>query len=415
MRHHVIQADAKFKKLSALAALAGGGGGGGGGGAALSRYKYISGDTTETTQNGAIGTPFKTYSEFLASVAASASIADASAMVVGKVTPSLAGYTETLVLPPYRNVELRSDNWPTPLVGNITLHNAAGAGTHVPPLALYVLHNQQVTGSLTVTDDGLVPSEIFISCDEAEGGLFFIGSIDTHTATAVAAVVIDGITVTGAINCGVASTSATVAVEGGGQVNGAIHALVVSALLSTFGGSITTGIAGGSTAMVFNSCGFASAPVLTGTAGSFASFDGVSWRNFITAGGTVAAAGLIVVVVGGYLAGPVEGHALPTTGTTTAVSINGTGATAAFTQGGNHYTSAGLAADGAVVHVLTGGGEHIGDTLLVTKSDLAAHALTVTNNAGTTIGVIPASSRGSIMLQMGASDWALATCGSLAA
>jgi hypothetical protein len=84
---------------------------------------------------------------------------------------------------------------------------------------------------------------------------------------------------------------------------------------------------------------------------------------------------------------------------------------------GNHYTSTGLGADGASVTAKTGGGESPGDTMGFTKTDLAAHALAIKNNAGTTLATIPASSRGSVVIQFATlgGDWTLLECGSLAA
>jgi hypothetical protein len=54
--------------------------------------------------------------------------------------------------------------------------------------------------------------------------------------------------------------------------------------------------------------------------------------------------------------------------------------------------------------------------MCITKVDTAAHALTIQNNAGTVIGVIPSGSRGFVLAEFLSTvgDWFFAEGGSLA-
>jgi len=418
-------ADARYKKLRAL--IGQDSPGGGGATSPLTRFRFIDGGTAETLFNGAIGEPYKTIGQFCAAFAGSASVADANALVVGELTPAIGGYAENPAFPGYRSIELRCQSFAqlsqaidSSISGNATWANVAGGATHVPTLATLLLHNVGITGSLTVTDDGHVPGALYLSGDEI--GVFgTLGSLDAHTTTALGGVSVQNYAILGACNLGHAATSATLLAFYGAAFNGAVTALSVGAIGAQFGAACAA-INVHSTA-TFYGCLFAAGTgivLTTDTAGSFISFDGPSYLSFVEAGGTVAGGG-IVVVVGGYKGAAVEVAALPTApAAPVLVSINGTGASAGFTGGGNHYQSTGLTGN-ATVQVLNGGGEHVGDTVRITKTDLAAHTLTVENNAGTTIAVIPSADRGFVELQrVGATayagitnDWALAGCGSL--
>jgi hypothetical protein len=307
------------------------------------------------------------------------------------------------------------------VTGNASWANTAVA--HQATIAFVALHNLLVTGNFTVTDDGAgSPGIVALASDDFALPAGVTGTFTANTTANFAALATENASMT-TVDLGSAATSG----------------FVESVLTTFFPGTITAlsaifelCVIQSTAITVHASCEFTSTGfgvgqncvLTTGTGTANANtFDGHSWRSFLASGGT-RAAGVIVVVTGGFYAGPVYGAALPTGAGPTSVAINGNGATAGYTgsNSGNVYVSSGLTADSAVT-VLTGGGESVGDTVCITKTDLAAHTLTVKNNAGTTIGVIPSGGRGSIvMVRAGATaiggisnDWALSNAGSLAA
>jgi hypothetical protein len=382
-------------------------GAGGGSGASivpLTRYRFIDGGTVQGGLDGSVAEPYKTASQFLAAFATSSSVADANALVVGKVTPSQAGYAEPLAIPPYRNTELRSDGQPQTITGNVTWVNEAGAGTHPPsPLATATLHNINLVGNITITDDGSVPSTFALTADEFLLSVVGTGTITATGATALAAFEISGLVWSGAVNLGTGTTSAQLALSVGG-VGGAIHAKSIIGVFSTFGNNITVGGTAGSSSAAFSSCAFANSPVLTGPAGAFAQFDGVSWRNFLSAGGTVV--GLIVTVVGGYDGGPVQGANIGDVAAT--LSENGTGA-GAWAGGGNVYFQNTAITGNHVIQFLLGGGEKVGDTMRVvrTVTDANGFHLTFEDDTGATIGTLASANRGYFEVRYNGTHWVM--------
>ena len=382
---------------------------GSGSNAPLSRQRFIDGNTTQTGLNGAAGAPFKTIAQFTAS-RGDASIADATANYVGWLMPALLGYVETVVFPKRVSTELRADSYSgvagsgTTITGNVTWANT-GVGGPVASSAYVVMHNVSVSGTITVTDDGAAPGTHFVfSGDELYGTSATLNTFDASGATSLQSVLFENATVIELI-AGTAALSVTNSqCTGAGQVSAA----AMVAIDSIFNvGDISMG----SGPAVFTSCQFSLGSIPTLTCSFGATFDGPSWRSFVEAGGT-RAVGTIVLVVGGYNGAAVEGAALPNTAVS--VSLNGTGATAGFTgeHSGNHYSSSGITAS-RIVTLLTGGGELTGDTILITRTDLAAFTLVIHNNAGATIATIPASSRGFVLAQFNGSDWVFTEGGSL--
>jgi hypothetical protein len=399
-------------------------GGGGGGVAAtvpLSRQRFIDGDTTQAGLTGAAAAPFKTIAQFIAS-RGNPSVADATANYVGWLMPALNGYSENVSFPPYASTELRADSLSssaasgTVLTGNLTWNNVAGAFA-ASGVAVVDVHNITVIGSFTVTDDAGAPnSDVSFGSDEVGGGgAVLTGGFDSSTTTLLEQVEFTNSVIPSPINAGSASNSASVSLANSACEN--VTARSINASDTTFNASAITVNSAGSA--IFSNCQFTAGPALTCING--AHFDGPSWRSFVEAGGTRAPAGdagTPVLVVGGYNGAPVEGADL--TNANVVVSLNGAGTTTAGFAGsnsGNHYSSSGISAARAVT--LLPEGARDGDTMLITKKDLAAFTLTI-NNGGTSpgiIGVIPASNRGSVLAQFNAStgDWVLAQCGSLAA
>lgn len=411
------------RRLKRLEALVAGAGGGGSSLARLSRAWFIDGGTTQTGDTGSIAEPFSTVAAFTTAVGLPASAADGNEPIVGYLTPSIHGYTENTVYPAGRSLLLTTDalNLFGTIVGNATWANTTVA--NAPSEVVLEEKNILRTGSFTVTDDGTAATSIVIfSCDNLAAGAGLSGSFDSHTTQHMAELVLLNATIIGNINCGAGANNASLE-----SVGAAIGGTVTAHSATFIGTQIQSSAITLFTSGVFDDCffGFGQNCVLTtgtGTANAN-TFDGPSWRSFVSSGGT-RATGVVVVVIGGFFAGAVYGAALPTGAGPTTVSINGTGASVGYTgsNSGNVYASSGLLAN-STVQVLNGGGESVGDTVCITKTDLAAFSLTVKNNAGTTIGVIPANDRGSIVLvRAGASaiggitnDWALATCGALAA
>jgi hypothetical protein len=121
-----------------------------------------------------------------------------------------------------------------------------------------------------------------------------------------------------------------------------------------------------------------------------------------------------VLVVGGYLAGAVEGAALAAA--STSVALNGTGATAGFTgsNSGNHYATASVTP--TTVTLLTAGAL-VGDTMMITRTAVVAANLAVVNGgAGAgTIGTIPTGTKGFVLARFDGTNWVFTSGGSLAA
>ena len=400
-----------------------GAGGSAASGNPLSRQRFIDGDTTSPGP-GAASAPFKTIAAFIAS-RGNASVADATANYVGWLMPALNGYAEDIAFPPHVSTELRADSFSlvpgsgTYVTGNVTWANVGGAHDAID--AAVIMHNVSLVGSLTVTDDGNAPPSIlFFGGDEIGEAGVTLAEFDSSGASNLISAAFTNAIVND-INAGTAASSADIAAFSS-ELNGSISAGSMVAVDSLFNVTSITLSAGGTSD--FTGCKFAlgSVPVLD--CQGFATFDGPSWLSFLTAGGTRSAAGTgtVVLVVGGYNGGTVEGAALPTTGVNTDVSISGNAATAGYTgsNSGNHYSSSdGLTADGASVTLKTTGNEHEGDTMLITKPGSEAHPLAVFNggtNAGT-IGIIPSGSRGFVLAQYSSAtnDWILASCGSLVA
>lgn len=388
--------------------IAGGGGGGGSSSVPLSRQRFIDGDTVQTGLNGSAAQPFKTIAQFIAS-RGNASIADATANYVGWVMPALNGYTESVAFPPYASTELRADSVSvisgTTVTGNVTWANVAG--TFAATVALAALHNVTVVGNVTVTDDGGAPSSAFIFSGDELGGLPQItGSFTSSASAHLVSASFTNALISGAVNAGTGASNATVNFVHSTCV-GDVSANGLSATDSIFtSAAITMSTLGPA---LFKNCQFSGGPItLTCLAG--ARFDGPSWMSFVENGFT-RAAGTIVLVTGGYNGGSVEGAAL--TGASTDVSLNGTGATAGFTgeNSGNHYTTSN--GTPTTVTLKTGGGELVGDTILITKTDTGANAVAVKNNAAATIGTITANNRGFVLARYNGSDWVFVAGGAL--
>ena len=382
----------------------------------LSRYRFIDGGTTApaASQNGAIGSPFSTITKFMNAIGVGTSAADSQAVFLGKPTPCLNGYTETVTFPSRRNTEIRADsaaiNGAMLVTGNAVWANTAAAGGVAPTTAAVVLiHNVLFSGTGTFTDDGTVVGEVIISGDETD--LAGIGGAFTATGcTDLNFLIMDQGTLNSTLTSTATATGLTLETISS-NLNGAVVCKNIVANLTFFNGNITVASAAAGGAPFFHGCTFATSPVLTGGAGTIANFDGTSWFNFLRAGGTLSTC--IVLVAGGYSGGPVAGANL--TNANVSVGLNGTGATAGFTTGGNWYTLPAATLTGAhTVTLLTGAGELPGDTILITRNDVTANTYTVINGGGGggNVGVLPINVKGSILAEFNGTNWVLAEGGS---
>lgn len=393
----------------------GGGGGAGGASVPLSRQRFIDGDTVQVGLNGAAAEPFKTIAQFIASRSNAVSAADSAANFVGWLTPSIAGYVEDIAFPGRCSTELRADSMSLPgtggvnVTGNATWANTSG--TAADPAANLALHNVNITGSLTVTDNvSSPPTLLSITGDEEPaGGSSAIGSIVAGSTQTLSSVALQNAQCVGALTLGAGAANAVAIITGGSIVGGDITAKSVFCVNAALGSSNITVNSGGSA--IFQATTFSHACVLTA---GVSSFDGPSWQSFIAIGGT-RAVGTTVLVQGGYNAAPVEGAAL--TGAATNVSLNGTGATAGFTgeHSGNHYSSASNTPTS--VTLLTGGGEKPGDTILISRTTLGTGVLAVINGGGGagTLGTIPVNARGFVLAQFNGTNWVFVEGGSMLA
>lgn len=379
----------------------------------LTRQRFIDGGTSNPG-SGSAASPYATIASFLAG-RGNVSTADADANYVGWVTPKIGGYTENLSFPPYASTELRADSNPGVtdlIIGNITWPNVGGAFA-APNGAYLSLHNLTVLGSIVVTDDvGAPDSLLVLSADEiGQGGASVSDVIDTSACTKLAAIIVTNMALANGVNAGTTDDSAALTLLYSSAV-GSVLARTVNCIGATLACDVITTVAVTGQA-TFRDCAFAQSSNTVLTAPGGALFDGPSWRSFLAAGG-VRSVATTVLVTGGYSGGIVQGANLPTGAGPTNVSLNGTGASGGYTgmSAGNFYASAGLVAN-SVVRLLTGGGELNGDTQCITKTDLAAFSLTVQNNAGGTIGVIPPNSRGSIIARFNGADWIFQEGGSL--
>lgn len=413
-------ADARYKKVIALAwAALGAGGGGANADVPLSHFKWIDGSNTSLgTPNGAIAEPFRTIGAFITALGPSTSALENSINQVGIVTPkaALAGYVENLTIPAYRNIELRALNLNQLVTGNVTCANVAGGGAVAPTsgTAALLLHNLAFTGNIVITDDGTVPMSLVLSGDElpASGP---VGNIDVSGCKACPLIAIDTMSVGGNIASTSANATGAAVQLDNGSVQGTIVCRNLSAVSSSMSSNITVASNANGGFASFRNCTFGG-QTITGGAGTILTFDGPSYKSLLESGGSVAGAGVIVLAVGGYDGADIEGANI--TNADISISIDGqaAGTTAGFTAGGNHYTCLSATLTGAhSVTCLQGGNLKDGDSMLITRGDVlgvpSAFALTVKNSVGGTLAVLPASQRAFCKVRYNGSEWVMVACG----
>lgn len=376
----------------------------------LTRQRFIDQGTSSTVHNGSFAQPFSSITQFLRSRTNTTSVTEAAANYVGWLVPAVGAYIENVIFPAYCSTELRAPSFSlTTFVGAIidgsVLWTNSGGSIVAFPSAAASIHNINVTFGITVTDDPTAPLSSFsFSGDTVSGelaGATLGGDFISSPCSRLQNVYFLNANVVGSIDCGSAGNSAALnlrdsTVQGNITSNGLIaDGSIIDSPQITMAVAATAS---------FRNCEFTGGALLTCPAG--ATFDGPSWRTLVSTGGG-RVPGTIILVTGGYSAAAVEGATLPTSGTT-AVSLNGTGATSGYTgsNSGNHYTTPALTG-ASTVHLLTGGGELAGDTILITKSGSAA-TLNVTNNAGASLAIVLSGSIGFVLAQFNGTDWVLA-------
>jgi hypothetical protein len=352
----------------------------------LSTTKFIDVGTSTPPRaaTGSIDAPYASISAWLKATGEPLSASSANTTQIGVVSPGV--YTENLQVPAYRNLEIVAPA-DQPLTGNVTWTNVAPDRKAVRPTsnASLTLQRIAVSGNLTVTDDGSVPSSVYVLDDSRNTYANIGGDLDLSHATAVSLVDVSGAYVAGNIRSTAGSTGASVDLTNA-EVDGNITCqyLFVQAGCFFYGSSFTVST---TAEFLFDATFYSSNPVISG--GSQATFDGPSWASFRGAGGTVVPP-MVAVVRGGYLAGDVPGADYVDQATPVTVAIDGGGASPGYTTGGNHTTVPPGTLTADRVLVLGTSGASSGDSYKITRLDAGPFTFTVQNDDGSMSDVMPA-------------------------
>jgi len=390
-----------------------GGGGGGGSSTPLARLRWVDGNTTVPpgSQNGSESAPYDSPERWFASLGAPTTLDDSATWQVGVMAPTAASAwnpnPQTWTIPPSRVILLTAfaqgliiDPAFSPIT--IVWNNTAAAGATYSRLGF----ERFVMGAVTMTlSDGVGSPVADMSLDgsgSSELAFFSFNSFDysaMNNADALfiagCGVVVDALTpnatpglqfilsvfgVSAEYNAGDSESWFLVSVGDGAIIDFAggttLTAQVgLSCLSGQWSVPAITVVSGPTT---FESSRFLIPCVLTAPGGAV--FDGSSWASFREAGSTYGTT--VVLVVGGYNQGAVPGANIDSSGggpaLTPSLALNGVGASAAFTQGGNWYTATVLSAgDTTTVSLLdgAGAGAEEGDTLQITRTDATATAI----------------------------------------
>jgi len=267
----------------------------------------------------------------------------------------------------------------------VTWNNTAAA--FIPPIAVTILDSSNIANmAMTITDGAGSPqSALFLTEGQTQGTLdvsgapnfFVLGVVDNQTSLIVTSVpsptwalLLEKGSEWSSTNltCGaIQSQDSTIADTGTITTTGPQNYSTTSI------GAPTLNAAGGFT---FNQATFSQACALIGPT---AHFDGPSWSAFLDADGTYSPT-TVVTVTGGFIAGQVPGANI--TGNAT-LSLDGVGASAGFTQGGNWYTATALPVGTSTVAL---NGADPGDTICITRTDATPGAILQINGLVTLTG-----------------------------
>lgn len=284
-----------------------------GGSSPLSRERWIDGDTTTPAaqQNGSEGKPFKNLTNFVAAFGANTSAADGITPIVALLTPSKAGYTEDVTLTPFRSTTIRGEYEPTGVsaapgltTGNLVWHNSVAAGgVHPPSSDTLVIDRWGFSGSITITDDGSVPSTLVLYGEEATTVVCGAG-IDVSGCTALSAITAVGVFVEGVVTSTANGTGAILKATNSIFEEGAIVCQAIDATETAFGApTITTADASNS---VLNQCRFLTATVWAAGAGSTVTMDRYTYQSFLESGSSLSTGTLFVVPTQDHLFAPTD-------------------------------------------------------------------------------------------------------------
>jgi hypothetical protein len=382
----------------------------------LKRLRWIDGNTTVplSQQNGSESLPYQSPQAWLSSLGPPTSTDDANTLEMGVIAPTPPNVwspnPQTWIIPPSRNIQIgqlaQSDgpnpNDFSPLT--VTWTNTPIEGVTGSSL---VLSNLNISGlAMTVTDvDGAPPSSMALIGSTENGN--YTGTLDISGAT-------------GFGNLTVANASADLTVippasptfqvlindnsfwESSNLSCGSFYTydsgivdlgtLTSATTASFFTSSINAkGITAAKQLTFDQNCSFESAIVI---AAPLAIFDGPSWASFLEQGGNYGTT--VVLVIGGFLAGPVPGPniATPPLNAIT-VSLNG----------GNWYTVTALAGAATTTVSIADTPAKPGDTIAFTRTDTTEGAVLVIADLNTSNVVGTISGPGSLVARFNGTAW----------
>lgn len=383
----------------------------------LARLRWIDGNTLvlPINQNGSESAPYDSPERWLGTLtAAPVSSDDALTYEVGLTAPTAADVwspnPQTLTIPANRQIMLQGyaagdPNAGAPFLTNPVINWAQANAAFGLAFSHLDFVNFPMDGfALTLTDTPLSPFAELTFVGLGDIGTY-LGTLNYAAMNNADGLLVDGATLRLTSLTAPASSALcfSLALENNGEIQllGAstwFDVLVYNGLLTTVGGQTVTSLnqqsytnaqilAGALTStngpLEFVSTMFGEACVITSPA---AQFDGTSWASFLNAGGTWGAT--VAQVSGGFNSGIVPGANIATpAGNACALSLNGSGATAGFTQGGNWYEATALTPSVVTTVTLQGGGG-IGDTLCITRTDAGTGTLIIKDAGGATLGIL---------------------------
>ena len=408
----------------------------------LARTRWIDGNTlvAPALQNGSTSAPFVSPAAWLNNTTVfpvqPASLDDANTLEVGLISPTATDVWpagEVWTIPANRSVTLRAPAQGfTNNTGSHSVTNPQGpqgavfsgvtmawANTppvnpaHTPVSATLVLDNLAMAAFVATVSDaaGSAPSGFAFTGPNGS----YSGSLNLTNATQFGSLLINtaNTVLTGVTNPLSGPTFVT-NIVGGNLTTTGLSTLSVTSIGGTYRDTATLTTTQGQTyvnstvgavklkdtgagqTISFTNCKF-SQPTVVATSGGKVVFDGESWSAFQTAGGTISneTGGSVVTVAGGFMAGQVVGNGIfNPAGAAVSLAINGVGATATWTGGGNYYVVQGLIAPTTLTLLDTAtAGAVNGTTLMISNRDTSGNALTVSDASGPTVlCVIPGNS-----------------------
>jgi hypothetical protein len=395
--------------------------------------------TPSGSQNGATSTPYSSVPVWLAAPSVGtpgvpiASDDDAetytTAIVSGAPADAPGMAASPWTIPAYRNIEVRGlidQSWSASegtTFSDLAIHwSNADPHTFAPAVATLTLSRLNITGSLTLTDDGSLPSALNLvgttggaiaAQVENQGyqlALDSLGASDWEFLFVTNCMLLmtawsSSETLTTSLYAENAFLTASESPPGVGLLDVFVTNSTVSGVEWTFDEGFFSATAIDSSTLDGDVLEFTGACTFGGVrlvAPSTAYFDGPSWQSFL-ADSSNTRLNVVAIVIGGYTAAPVAGANI-TGASNINLSIDGTGASVGFTQGGNLYTVTSLTGN-IQVSLLSGEGESPGDTLCVNRTDRSGFTVTVIDQASSaTIAILQGP--GQLIASSDGTNWA---------